>query len=362
MTDFKPLFGGVQPQKKLFFVWRMAVGYEHHETEEMIMILADKIIRLRKKNGWSQEELAEKMQVSRQAVSKWEGAQTVPDLEKILMLGNLFGVTTDYLLKDEMEDEEFTDETGNVSVKRITLAQANDFLEWKKSASVRIAIGTFLCIIAAIPLLILGAATEVPAYHISENVAAGVGLTTLLLIVAIAVAIFIFCGFKNAPFDFIDKEPFETEYGVTGMVKERQKAYRGFYTKCNIIGACLCIISPVPLFIGAFTEKEFFTVIMLTATMLLAGIGAVFFIVSGVRWASMQKLLKEGEFAPQEKRKNRIKATVGTAYWLIATAVYLGWSFLTNAWEITWLVWPIAGILFAVVLCLCNLLVVDREK
>ena len=46
------------------------------------MILADKIIRLRKKNGWSQEELAEKMQVSRQAVSKWEGAQTIPDLEK----------------------------------------------------------------------------------------------------------------------------------------------------------------------------------------------------------------------------------------------------------------------------------------
>ena len=72
------------------------------------MILADKIIRLRKKNGWSQEELAEKMQVSRQAVSKWEGAQTVPDLEKILMLSTLFGVTTDYLLKDEMEDEEFT--------------------------------------------------------------------------------------------------------------------------------------------------------------------------------------------------------------------------------------------------------------
>ena len=57
------------------------------------MILADKIIRLRKKNGWSQEELAEKMNVSRQAVSKWEAAQTTPDLEKILQLGNLFGVT-----------------------------------------------------------------------------------------------------------------------------------------------------------------------------------------------------------------------------------------------------------------------------
>ncbi len=64
------------------------------------MILADKIIRLRKKNGWSQEELAEKMQVSRQAVSKWESAQAIPDLEKILALGRLFGVTTDYLIKD----------------------------------------------------------------------------------------------------------------------------------------------------------------------------------------------------------------------------------------------------------------------
>ena len=87
------------------------------------MILADKIIRLRKRNGWSQEELAEKMNVSRQAVSKWESAQTIPDLEKILLLSSLFGVTTDYLLKDEMEDEEFTDET-DFSVKRITFSGA----------------------------------------------------------------------------------------------------------------------------------------------------------------------------------------------------------------------------------------------
>ncbi len=325
------------------------------------MILADKIIRLRKKNGWSQEELAEKMQVSRQAVSKWESAQAVPSLEKVLMLGSLFGVTTDYLLKDEMEEEEFTDENDNTSVKRITLAQANDFLEWRKSASVRIAAGTFLCVIAAIPLLILVAATEVPAYHITEKVAAGAGLTAMLLIVAIAVATFIFCGLKNAPFDFNDNEPFETEYGVAGMVKEKQKAYRGIYTKCNVTGVCLCVLSPIPLFMGVFTENEFFTVIMLTATMLLAGIGAVFFVISGVRWASMQKLLKEGEFALQERRKSRIKETVGTAYWLAATAIYLGWSFLTNAWDITWLVWPIAGILFAAVMCLCNLLA-DREK
>ena len=90
------------------------------------MILADKIIRLRKKNGWSQEDLANKMSVSRQAVSKWEGAQTIPDLEKILQLSVLFGVTTDYLLKDEIEDEELTGDTSSeTTVKRISIEEAN---------------------------------------------------------------------------------------------------------------------------------------------------------------------------------------------------------------------------------------------
>ena len=67
------------------------------------MILADKIIELRKKNGWSQEDLAEKLDVSRQSISKWEGAQSIPDMNKILKLSEVFSVSTDYLLKDEIE-------------------------------------------------------------------------------------------------------------------------------------------------------------------------------------------------------------------------------------------------------------------
>ena len=53
------------------------------------MILADKIIELRKKNGWSQEDLAEKLEVSRQSISKWEGAQSIPDMNKILKLSEM---------------------------------------------------------------------------------------------------------------------------------------------------------------------------------------------------------------------------------------------------------------------------------
>ena len=65
------------------------------------MPLADKIIELRKKQGWSQIDLADRLDVSRQSVSKWEMAQAVPELDKILKMSELFAVTTDYLLKDE---------------------------------------------------------------------------------------------------------------------------------------------------------------------------------------------------------------------------------------------------------------------
>ena len=70
------------------------------------MILADKLTALRKKAGWSQEELAEQLGVTRQSVSKWEGAQSVPDMDKVGQMSRLFGVTTDFLLKDELSEEE----------------------------------------------------------------------------------------------------------------------------------------------------------------------------------------------------------------------------------------------------------------
>ena len=124
------------------------------------MILADKIVRLRKKNGWSQEELAQKMNVSRQAVSKWESAQTIPELEKILQLGALFGVTTDYLLKDDMELEEFTSETIDSGVRQISIEEAGTYLVQSRESAKRIAVGTFLCVLSPIPLLLLGAASE----------------------------------------------------------------------------------------------------------------------------------------------------------------------------------------------------------
>lgn len=69
------------------------------------MKLSEKIVKLRKINGWSQEDLAERINVSRQAISRWEGGTAQPDATNILQLSKLFGVTTDYLLNDEYESD-----------------------------------------------------------------------------------------------------------------------------------------------------------------------------------------------------------------------------------------------------------------
>ena len=325
------------------------------------MILADKIIRLRKKNGWSQEELAEKINVSRQAVSKWESAQTVPDLEKILMLGALFGVTTDYLLKDEIESEEFSSGGEDSAVLRLTLAEANEYLAWEEKSSLRIAAATFLCVFSPIPLVFLAGAAEAAKYGVTENMATLAGITMLFLLIAAAVAVFISCGFKSEPYKFLEKEMFDTEYGVTGMVSERQKAYRPTYVRCNIIGIVLCVLSPVPVVAGAMTGDEFLTVVTVCVLLLLVAVGAAFLVAAGVRWSGMQKILQSGDYAPAEKKRNEREAALSAVYWTLATAAYLGWSFTTGDWKNTWIVWPVAGVLYAAVLNLYRLFTKNRE-
>ena len=322
------------------------------------MIFSEKLTQLRKKNGWSQEELAEKMNVSRQSVSKWEGALSVPDLDKVLQLARIFGVSTDYLLLDELGEETAAVQTHapeQTAVRRVTMEEANEFLALKAVTAKRIALATFLCVVSPVCLLLLGVLSEQPQYNISENLAGGVGLLVLLGIVAAAVAIFIACGAKTDRFAFLEKEAIETEYGVSGMVRERLAAFAPTYTRYNIIGTCLCILAAVPLLAAAFiTENEVLLVGGLSLTLVLAGCGVVLFIVGGIPHASMQKLLEEGEYARENKKKSKITGTVGTAYWLVAVAVYLAWSFATNDWKNTWILWPVAGVLFAAVMTLCG--------
>lgn len=324
------------------------------------MIFADKVIRLRKRNGWSQEELAERLDTSRQAVSKWEGAQSVPDIGKIIQLAQLFGVTTDYLLKDEIENEEYSDGDNEPSVRHVTLAEAGKYLDERREAAKKIAVATFLCILSPIPIMLLGAASE--NIGVSERLATAVGSIALLVIAAVAVAIYVLSGFKNAPYEFLEKEPFIIEYGVKGMVQERRKAFQKTYVNLNVTATCLCVLAPVLLFIGQLHGNDLFMVIMLSMMMVTAGIGTALFILAGVRMASMQRLLSEGEYSIKKKKSSGIKEAISTVYWLLTVTVFLTISFVSDSWKTSWIVWPVAGVLYAAVMAAADYIISKKNN
>lgn len=321
------------------------------------MIFADKLILLRKKAGWSQEELAEQMNVTRQSVSKWEGAQSIPDLEKMIRLSELFGVSTDYLLKDEIEEAEHTTPSNDApSLRRVSMEEANAFLSIKQGTAKTIASAAFLCILSPVALLILGAISESTAGVLGEDIAGGIGMIVLIVLIAIAAAMFIASGSKTAPFAYLEKEQFETQYGVSGMVKERKAQYKDLHTKYTIAGASLCIAALIPLFMGAIidADNDLLLTIMLSLSFFIAGLGVICFIRTGIIWASYEKLLQEGEYSKGSKGESAFSSAVYRAYWLIATAAYFSYGLSTNHWRQSWIIWVVAGVLFPAVIAITN--------
>ena len=328
------------------------------------MILADKIINERKKNGWSQEDLAEKLSVSRQAISKWESAQATPDLSKVILLAELFGVSTDYLLKDEIEPEDAAPlkETTEPGGKRVvTMEEANDYLSTQRQSARTVALGVLLCVLCPALLILLGGLAEYGG-SISEGVAAAVGMTALFGLVAIGVALFIVTGIRTSRFNVWHTEGFETAYGVSGMVKEKRRAHEHAYTVCLTLGIVLCILAVLPLIVaGAMGVSDRILTVFTSALFPIIGIGVYLIVRVGVVRGSYTFLLNEIDASPETRKKNKTEETISSVYWCLAVAIYLTWSFLTNDWGRTWIVWPIAGVLFGAVTAIWRLVSGSRD-
>ena len=320
------------------------------------MILADKIVSLRKKAGWSQEELAEKLGVTRQSVSKWEGAQSVPDMDKVVTMSRLFGVTTDYLLKDELEEEPpcAAAEDEEPPLRRVTMKQASTYLALRKAAAPKIAVATALCIISPVTLILLSGMSEVQRSLISENAATGIGLCVLLGLVAIAVSIFLRTAAQVREFKFLEDEPFETEYGVAGMVRQRQQEYKETHTRLTTVGVVLCVLAAVPLFAAMCLRGSDLLYVAAVCTLLvLVAIGCLALVTSGVYQGATEQLLEEGDYTRPQKKHHKLMGTVTMIYWLTATAVFLIYTYgpSGNAQpQSGWIIWAVAGVLYAAVM------------
>ncbi len=324
------------------------------------MILAEKITVLRKRNGWSQEDLAGQMGVSRQSISKWESAQSVPDLNRVLALAKVFDVSTDVLLRDEAELAELPDLAGETDkyagmpaggvretepLRMVSMEEANDYLHLKAVSAGRIAIGVMLCILSPVLLIFLSGAQEYHIAPLSENQAAGIGVLVLMLLVGTAVGLFVYYGMKLSRYEYIEKEALETAYGVEGMVRDRMERYREPHMKFMIVGILLCVLSCVPIFIALIFDRGDMPVIVGVCILLvMVAIGVMLIVRTSIIMEAMKSLLEEGEFSRENKHENKRNETVVSIYWMVAVAIYLLISFLTDRWDITWVVWPVAGI------------------
>ena len=112
------------------------------------MTLGEKILTLRKARGWSQEELAGRIGVTRQALSRWESDAAVPDTVNVVELSDLFGVSCDYLLREKWTED------------RVAVPQKSQWTEWQMAGGLL----TLLGAIGTLITLILGFVME-PGYH-----------------------------------------------------------------------------------------------------------------------------------------------------------------------------------------------------
>lgn len=332
------------------------------------MILADKIIQLRKKSGWSQEELAQQMGVSRQSVSKWESGQSIPDLDKILKLSVLFNVSTDFLLKDEVSDAPPAVDVAsevNTSVRQLSMETADQFLALKAQAAPKMAFGVSLCILSPMLLIYLGALSDVEGgYRVSEAVAAAVGLSVLLMLVVVAVALFLHYGRPLEAYEYLNEEPIELAYGVEGVVRKRQAAQAKRHSIRLIVGTGLCILAAVPLFVSVIFEAQgaaMMPVYGLLATLVIVAVGVYILVETCTLNGGYQRLLEEGDYTRAKKEESKRNGPLLMIFWGVTTGIYLFWSFWTGDWERTWLVWPVAGVLLVAVLGMSSMLY-ERKK
>ena len=207
-----------------------------------------------------------------------------------------------------------------------------------------------LCIWAPILFVVLS------GFGHGTGIASGIGLLAVLLIVAPAVGIFIYSGLKQQKYEVLKEENLSLDYTAKDYVEDEKNEFQLQFAITITIGVILCIVSVIPIVVLPMMLRALPVAAGMGAGsfLFLVGIGVFLFIYAGVRHNAYQVLLQEGEYRAKHK-VNKLADTIGAIYWPIITCVYLWWSFTTFRWGFTWIIWPIAGILFSVISKICDI-------
>ncbi len=234
--------------------------------------------------------------------------------------------------------------------------EAEAFIEMSRRTSIWVSFGVMLCILSPCALIYIGTLQDYSKNGISDGMIVLFGLIPLLLLVAIAVVMFCWNGMKMEKYEYMKKENFQMDAAFKEVLKQRQEQEKPKATLKLIIGILLCIFSVMPLLVvGAMFDDDLYAAYALIILLVMVSVSIWFFIAGSSTVNSLKILLQEEEFSKEGKKSQKLMDVIGGIYWPVATVIYLGWSFWTMDWGFTWIVWPIAGILYGVIASICNI-------
>lgn len=182
---------------------------------------------------------------------------------------------------------------------------------------------------------------------------AGIGVIILLIFVAIAVGMFIHSGLSlealEKSLQSSDRAFYLTDEDYE-MAKEQYDLFKKESRFRIPLGVMLCIVSVLPIVYFGVIENELllqrYGVILL---MVAVGIGVFQFVKYGMNETAYEKVLNLGEYSLEERQLKQQLEPISGVYWMTITVIYLAWSFLSADWHYTWIIWPIAAALWALI-------------
>lgn len=250
-------------------------------------------------------------------------------------------------------------------VRMVTRQESEEYMELSYKTTKWVAFGVMLCIYSPLMLFIVGGISETRPISDVEMVA--FGLIPLFILIGSAVAIFIFNGVKLEKFDYLKKEEFRIDPSLNSYLAEIEELEKMKSTVKVIIGVIMCFFAVIPLLlVGSIDSSDMANTAALCLMLLIIGVAVRLIIVGGNKMESI-KLLREGYknhyvyVGKKEKKDVKVLDVIAGIYWPVATVIYLVWSFTTMDWGFTWIVWPVAGIIFGGIAATCNALFGDAR-
>jgi len=227
--------------------------------------------------------------------------------------------------------------------------QVNRYLQDNRETSTRIGLGVAMCILSAMPLILVTGLAEY--IGLEEKQAAAIGIGILLLTVGVAVYLFIVNGMRAEKYEDLEKHPVSLHESVAAMIREKQEAFRPVFARKVATGVLMIILGAGFVAVTGVLSPGG-SPLPIAAVVVLLGLVALAvyqFITSGMQQEAYEILLNTGDYTKSRRKGNEIMERFGGFYWTLVTIGYLAWSFTSFNWGFTWIVWPIAGMLYGLI-------------